>query len=264
MTYETLSIDIQGSVAYVTLNRPQAKNAMNYKMMDELYQVFTGWKDNRDIRAVVLSGADGVFCAGGDIKEMRSSNMPSTDQAGNLDDMLTAVNEASQVVIAKIEGVALGGGLGLVCVSDIAIASRTAKMGLPEVRLGIAPSFISPYVLRRIGLTRARELMLTGRRFDGQKALEYGFVHQVCEPEDLDNAIDDMLREINYSAPGAISAIKALMFAVEGQPTADTVTYRADLLNRLRASEEGQEGMLSFIEKRPAKWVEQGEPDAPE
>lgn len=256
MELETLSVKIVGSVAHVTLNRPQAKNAMNYRMMNELYHVFTGWKDNREIRAVVLSGADGVFCAGGDIKEMRSSNMPSGEQAGNLDAMLTAVNQASQVVIAKIEGVALGGGLGLVCVSDIAISSTTAKMGLPEVRLGIAPSFISPYVLKRIGFTRARELMLTGRRFDGHKALEYGFVHQVCEPEDLDTCVDDMLKEINYSAPNAISAIKELMFTVDAQPTTDTVAYRAELLNRLRASEEGQEGMLSFIEKRPANWVE--------
>ncbi len=264
MNYETLAIDIQGHVAHVTLNRPHAKNAMNYKMMDELYQVFTGWKDNFDIRAVVLSGADGVFCAGGDIKEMRASTMPSGQQAGNLDEMLTAVNEASQVVIAKIEGVALGGGLGLVCVSDIAIASSTAKMGLPEVRLGIAPAFISPYVLKRIGLTRSRELMLTGRRFSGSEALTYGFIHQVCESEDLDKCIDDMLREINYNAPQAISAIKALMFQVDEQPTSDTVAYRADLLNKLRASEEGQEGMLSFIEKRPANWVKQGGSDAPQ
>jgi len=255
MTFETLKIEIQGSVAHVTLNRPQAKNAMNYKMMDEIYQVFTDWQDNREIRAVVLSGADGVFCAGGDIKEMQANTAPSSEQAGNLDNMLTAVNQASQVVIAKIEGVALGGGLGLVCVSDIAIASATAKIGLPEVRLGIAPSFISPYVIQRVGFTRARELMLTGRRFDGHKAFEYGFVHEVCEPEDLDNCVSAILKEINYSAPGAISAIKQLMFTVDGQPTENTAGYRAELLNQLRMSDEGQEGMLSFIQKRPAKWV---------
>lgn len=264
MNYETITIDIQGSVAYVILNRPEARNAMNFRMVEELYTLFTDWKANRDIRAVVLSGADGMFCAGGDIKEMRANHVPSIESGGNLDNMLTAVNEAAQVVIAKIEGAALGGGLGLVCVSDIAVASTTAKMGLPEVRLGIAPSFISPYVLQRIGLTRARELMLTGTRFSGQQALDYGVIHYVCDSQRLNQKIDDILIEVQYCAPGAIAAIKELMFAVENQSTNTTVEYRADLLNRLRASDEGQEGMLSFIEKRPAKWVLQGESDAPQ
>ena len=264
MNYETLTIDIQGSVAYITLNRPQARNAMNFRMVEELYTLFTDLKPNRDIRAIVLSGADGVFCAGGDIKEMRANTVPSIESGGNLDHMLSAVNHASQIVIAKVEGVALGGGLGLICVSDIAIASTTAKIGMPEVRLGIAPAFISPYVLQRIGLTRTRELMLTGRRLSGKEALKYGLVHHVCEPKDLDTYIDDILREIQQCAPGAIAATKELLFTVHNQPTDNTVEYRANLLNRLRSSEEGQEGMLSFIEKRPPKWVRQGEPDAPQ
>lgn len=261
MEYETLKINNNSSIAHVTLNRPQARNAMNFRMVEELCTLFTEWKTNRDIRAVVLSGADGVFCAGGDIKEMRANNIPPKDNAGNLDNMLTAINQASQIVISKIEGVALGGGLGLVCVSDIAIASTTAVMGLPEVRLGIAPSYISPYVLQRIGLTRARELMLTGRRFKGQEALTYGLVHAIAEPNDLDQQLDKILSDIQHCAPNAIAAIKELLFEVDHQPTNETVTYRANLLNQLRTSEEGQEGMLSFIEKRPANWVIQGKPD---
>lgn len=259
MKFETLNIEIADTIAYVQLNRPEARNAMNFQMVDDLYHLFTGWKNNRDIRAVVLSGAGGIFCAGGDIKEMRDNIVPSIESAGNLDTMLSAVNEASQVVIAKVEGAALGGGLGLVCVSDIAIASTTAQIGLPEVRLGIAPSFISPYVLQRIGVTRSRELMLTGRRFNGIEAQAYGLVHYVCEPSEIDQRLNDILAEIQFSAPGAISAIKQLIFTVSDQPIADTVAYRADLLNQLRSSEEGQEGMMSFIEKRPAKWVIQGE-----
>lgn len=264
MNYETLIIELQGSVAHVKLNRPEARNAMNFRMVEELYTLFTEWKTNRDIRAVVLSGAGGIFCAGGDIKEMRANHVPSIESGSNLDKMLDAVNRASQVVITKIEGAALGGGLGLVCVSDIAVASTKVQMGLPEVRLGIAPSFISPYVLQRIGFTRSRDLMLTGRRFDGHEALAYGFVHYVSEPEMLDQQIDVILKEIQFSAPGAIAAIKDLIFTVENQPTENTVEYRANLLNQLRESEEGQEGMLSFIEKRPAKWVTQGESDAPQ
>ena len=264
MNYKTLKIDIEGSVAYVTLNRPEARNAMNFLMVEELYTFFTDLKPNRDIRAIVLSGADNMFCAGGDIKEMRSNTVPSIESGGNLDNMLSAVNQSSQVVIAKIEGAALGGGLGLVCVSDIAIATTNTQFGLPEVRLGITPAFISPYVLQRIGLTRARELMLTGRRINGKEALTYGLIHHVTEPKDLETHIYDMLGEIKFCAPEAIAATKELMFAVNQQPTENTVAYRANLLNRLRTSEEGQEGMLSFIEKRPAKWVVQGEADAPQ
>lgn len=262
MKFETLNVEISDTVALVQLNRPEARNAMNFQMVEDIYQLFTGWKNNRDIRAVVLSGSGGIFCAGGDIKEMRENTVPSIESAGNLDTMLSAVNEASQVVIAKVEGAALGGGLGLVCVSDIAIASTTAQIGLPEVRLGIAPSFISPYVLQRIGVTRSRELMLTGRRFDGVEAHTYGLVHYVCETSEIDHRINEILAEIQFSAPGAISAIKQLIFAVNNQPIANTVAYRADLLNQLRSSEEGQEGMMSFIEKRHAKWVIQGESHA--
>ena len=259
MNYNTLNIDKQGHVAYVRLNRPHARNAMNFRMVEELCTLFTEWKSNRDIRAVVLSGAGGIFCAGGDIKEMRETSVPSREHGGNLDNMLQAVNHASQIVIAKIEGVALGGAMGLVCVCDIALASTTAQFGLPEVRLGIAPSFISPYVLQRIGLTRARELMLTGRRFNGEKALEYGLVHHVHPPDKLNQGLDDILNGIQHCAPNSIASIKEMIFTVNDQPTAATLDYRANLLNQLRTSEEGQEGMLSFIEKRPARWVAQGE-----
>jgi isohexenylglutaconyl-CoA hydratase len=262
LQFETLTIDIHEAHAYVTLNRPHARNAMNYRMVEELYTLFTGWKNNRAIRAVVLQGADGMFCAGGDLKEMRENAVPASESGGNLDNMLKAVNQASQVVIAKIEGAALGGGLGLLCVSDIALASRTAQMGMPEVRLGIAPSFISPYVLKRIGLTRSRELMLTGRRFSGDEAKAYGLVHEVCETQELDGRVEATLNQIRQCAPGAIAAIKQLLFDVVDVPTDETVTYRADLLDRLRTGDEGQEGMMSFIEKRSAKWVLQGEADA--
>lgn len=252
--YQTLLIEQKDFALSVMLNRPQAKNAMNNQMIAELTQLFTALRDERHIRAIILSGADGVFCAGGDIKEMREHPMPAADSAHNLDQMLQAVNQASQVVIAKIEGVALGGGLGLVCVSDIAIASDEAKFGLPEVRLGIAPAFISPYILQRVGLTRARELMLTGRRFSGKLAQEYGLVHEACSPDQLTHFVDVELDEIRHCAPHAIAAIKRLIFDVYGKTPDDTLDYRAELLNCLRASDEGQEGLSAFIEKRAPNW----------
>lgn len=252
---ETLLVEQKDFTVYVTLNRPETRNAMNTKMVAELTHVFTDLRDNRNVRAVILSGADGTFCSGGDIKEMRENPMPTEDSASNLDTMLRTVNQASQVVIAKVEGAALGGGFGLVCVSDIAIASEDAKFGLPEVRLGVAPSFISPFVLQRIGLTRARELMLTGRRFGGKLAQAYGIVHECCAPEQLDHFIEVELDEIRQAAPHAIAAIKELIFTVHQQPLEQTMSYRAELLNNLRKGEEAQEGLLSFLEKRPAKWV---------
>lgn len=257
-----VTLDAPARLAHVTLNRPESKNAMNFKMVAELYQVFTALKGNRDIRAVLLSGEGGTFCAGGDIKEMRENTVPATENAGNLDAMLRAVNTADQIVIARIEGAALGGGFGLACVSDMAIASTTAQFGLPEVRLGVAPAFISPFVLNRIGLTRARELMLSGRRFNGEKAYEYGIVHQAVTPEELDNAVNWVLDDVRHCAPNAVAATKALIFEVLGKPLDDTVTYRANLLNTLRAGTEAQEGMLAFMQKRLPSWAGRDDHDS--
>lgn len=252
---ETLLVEQQDFTMYVTLNRPETRNAMNFQMVGELTQVFTQLRDRRDVRAIILSGSEGTFCSGGDIKEMRENPVPATESANNLDNMLRAVNQASQVVIAKVEGAAMGGGFGLVCVSDIAIADEETKFALPEVRLGIAPSYISPFVLQRIGLTRARELMLTGRRFNGKLAQVYGIVHEACSNDQLNHFIEVELDEIRQCAPGAIAAIKDLIFNVYRKPLDDTVAYRAELLNTLRTGKEAQEGLLSFIEKRAPVWV---------
>jgi isohexenylglutaconyl-CoA hydratase len=252
---ETLRVEFGDFTAHVTLNRPEVRNAMNFKMVEEITHVFAALRDNRDVRCVVLSGAGGTFCAGGDIKEMRENNVPNGAARVNLDVMLRTVNQASQVVIARVEGAALGGGLGLVCVSDIAIASEDANFGLPEVRLGISPAFISPFVLQRLGLTRTRELMLTGRRFGSVEALDYGLVHLTCATDEIDDCVRVQLNDIRLCAPGAIAATKELIFTVLENALDDTVEYRANLLNTLRTGAEAQEGMQAFLEKRPAAWV---------
>lgn len=243
-------------LAHVTLNRPDAKNAMNSRMVEELFTVFEGLRGNRAIRTILLSGANGTFCSGGDIREMRENPVPFQNERVDLDRMLRACNTADQIVITKVEGAALGGGFGLVCVSDIALATTTAQFGLPEVRLGIAPAFISPFVIERVGLTRARELMLTGRRFNGALAASYGLVHGAVPPEELDITIEQLLSDVQHSAPNAVAATKALIFAVKDQSLDDSVSYRATLLNSLRQSDEAQEGLLAFLQKRPAAWAE--------
>lgn len=258
--YETLLLTFDGPFAYLTLNRPHVRNAMNAQMVLDLTAAFESLAASHDVRAVILSGADGTFCAGGDLQELAAAVQdPDYDplrDASQFDALLQAVQRAPQVVVARVEGAALGGGFGLVCVSDIAVAAATAKMGLPEVRLGLVPALISPYVIARVGPTRARELMLSGRRFDGVSAHEYGIVHDVCPPEVLDVALKRVLDDLRQCSPQALAACKRLILEVSDKPLPESLAYRADLLRTLRASVEGQEGMLAFAMKRPPRWAQ--------
>lgn len=261
-SFETLAVVLDGPVARITLNRPDVKNAMNSLMVLEITAAFEALRDDRSIRAVVLAGAGGTFCAGGDIKEMAASfqagELDASRSAAALDVMLRMVNTAPQVVVAQVAGAAMGGGFGLVCVSDVAVASSEARMGLPEVRLGLVPALISPYVIQRLGFTRARELMLTGRRFSGELARDYGIVHEVCLPEDLETRVNAVLNEIQQCGPNALAACKQLLFTVAGKELDETVEFRANLLSSLRRSEEGMEGMMAFAQKRPPQWAVKG------
>jgi isohexenylglutaconyl-CoA hydratase len=255
--FETLTLTLAPPFAYLILNRPEVKNAMNAKMVLEITAAFATLKENREVRAVVLSGAGGTFCAGGDLKELAAAFQSGgmNENLGALDTMLRTVNQAPQVVIAKIEGAAMGGGFGVVCVSDIAIASADAKMGMPEVRMGLVPALISPFVIQRVGLTRARELMLTGRRFGGEEAKQYGIVQEVCAPAELGAKVEAILDEIRPCSPNAIAACKRLIFEAMNPNLDATTEYRANLLAELRQSEEAQEGMMAFMQKRPARWT---------
>lgn len=257
--FETIILSLAPPFAHITLNRPDARNAMNAQMIRELLEAFEALADNRDVRAIVLGAAGTAFCVGGDIQEMAAiSQQPQEENiayASRVDAMLRAVNQAPQAIIARVQGAAMGGGLGLVCVSDIAIASADATFGLPEVRLGLAPAMISPFVIQRLGLTRTRELMLTGRRFGAEQAREFGLVHERCVPDELDNRVQAILDELRQCSPNAIAACKRLLFEVMDKDPDATVDYRARMLLDLRRSEEGQEGMMSFVEKRPPKWA---------
>jgi isohexenylglutaconyl-CoA hydratase len=258
--YQTLSVEIAPPFAHITLNRPETRNAMNFEMVDELLSVFVGMKERIDIRAVVLSGAGGHFCSGGDIADLAQAASMTPDEQDDvtrrLDAMLRAVNQAPQIVVAKLQGAVLGGGFGLACVSDIAIAAENASFGLPEVRLGLAPALIAPFVIQRIGLTQARRLMLTGERFDGHKALGYGLVHELYPVEQLEGRIASLLHDLRLCAPNAIRVIKALMHESVSKSLDETVAYRAHLLNTIRGGDEGQEGMSAFLSKRKPRWAE--------
>lgn len=258
--YETLEITQTGSVAFLNLNRPAARNAMNRQMVRDLLAYFTSIRDDRTVRVVVVGANGPIFCAGGDIKEMQAGF--SEDEATQVahvalfDEMLTAVATAPQVTIAKIHGSVLGGGVGLVCVTDIAIAAADASLGLPEVRLGLVPAVISPYVVARVGLAKARQLMLSGARLNGREAAAAGLVTTAVQPDTLDTAVQEQVNTLLQASPQALAACKELLFTVSERPPTETAVARVQLLHRLRTSAEGQEGMLAFIQKRPPAWVE--------
>ena len=254
--YQTITCEVSGPIATITLNRPDARNAMSNQMVGELARCFEtlAGEDGVDVRAIMLRAAGNVFCAGGDVRDLRSLETPEESDATleRLDSLLRAVNEAPQVVIARIQGAAMGGGLGLVCVSDVAIAGESATFGLPETRLGVAPSLISPYVLARVGLTQARRLMLTGTRIPATEAREIGLVHEVVPDAELDQRVESIVGDILRCAPQALRECKRLLFGLASGSV--TLGDRAALLRRLRSGEEAQAGMLAFLTKQPAPW----------
>ena len=257
-SFSTIYVNIAQPFAAITLNRPRVRNAMNFQMVDELIAAFEELAALDDVRAVVISGADGNFCAGGDLSELQSTALSESDREARLarlDTLLRTVNRSPKVVIAKVDGAALGAGFGLVCVSDIAIASTTASFGLPEARLGTAPAISAPYVIQRIGLTRTRLLMLTGVRFDGVSAHEYGLVHEVCPAEILDQCVDAILTEVRECSPSALAACKSLIWESVDHSPANSLAFRTHLLNTLHQSSDAQEGLQAFRAKRPPRWA---------
>ena len=263
---ETLLLREDGFVLHVTLNRPEARNAMSLQMTQELRAVFTAIADSASIRAVVLRGAAGHFCAGGDIKDMAGARLRAVESGNDeayaelnraFGHMITQVNHAPQVVIAVLEGAVMGGGFGLACVSDLAIALADTKFALPETSLGILPAQIAPFVVQRVGFTQARRLALLGARFDGAEAARVGIAHQVvADTAALEAVLVTTLEQVRKCAPQASRATKALLHRVGNEPLEGLLDDAARQFARAVAGPEGAEGTLAFVQKRPAKWAE--------
>ena len=245
----TIRVERGGDVLRVTLARPERRNAFDAAVIAEVTEAFA---DVGDARVVVLAGDGPAFCAGADVEWQRSSIELSYDE--NVEDyrrlwqMLNAVWRCPAPVVARIQGYALGGGSGLTCCCDIAVAAPDAVFGFSEVRLGIIPAVISPMVLARIGPAAARRYILTGERIDAQTALRIGLVHDVAE--DLDAAVDRVVAGILAGGPIAVREAKRLV--LEPGDEADLLARAAER----RTSDEGQEGLRAFLEKRPASWSE--------
>lgn len=267
---ETILLSKSGIALFITLNRPESRNAMSLQMVNELMAVFEIIKDDTSVRAVVLRGAGGHFCAGGDIKDMGAAHVALAAQKkkhnSDVSDpfyqlnrqfgrLITAVNSAPHVVIAVLEGAVLGGGFGLACVSDIAIASAAAKFGLPESGLGIPPAQIAPFVVARIGLTQARRLALLGVRFDGNEAKNLGIVHYACADSDaIDKQLNEVLSQVNRCAPLANRMTKEIILAVGSKPLEKLLDDAALQFSQAVQGCEGVEGTTAFIEKRDPNW----------
>lgn len=259
MAYEFLTVERQGPVERVTLNRPDVRNAFNERVIAEL----TAWAHTahqNPPRAVVLAGAGKVFSAGADAAWM--ARMAGYSHDDNVRDaragasMFLAINTIPAIVIGRIHGAALGGGSGLAAVCDIVVAEDRAIFGFTETKLGILPAMISPYVLQKIGASAARELFLTGMRFDAAKAKAIGLVHEVVAAEALDATVERYLAEALSASPTAVARSKALIPKVLDRSPADVMDITAEAIAAQRVSPEGQEGLTAFLDKRTPAWNE--------
>jgi methylglutaconyl-CoA hydratase len=259
MTYETILFSKEGEIARVFFNRPEVHNSFNSTMIKEVEAVFEKVKADKSIRVVVLSGKGKSFCAGADINWLREIINYSFEQnlkeSLQLAEVLYKIYMLPKATVAMVNGTAIGGGNGFLSACDIAVASEEAKFGLSEVKIGLVPAAISPYVIRRIGQSKAREYFLTGKRISARKALEIGLISEVVPHDKLRKTVDGIANLLLSSGPGAIAACKELIHRVPEMSFDEVKEYTARVIANLRVSEEGQEGMASFLEKRKPKWT---------
>ncbi len=246
-------------VLTLTIDRPEVKNAFDGAVQEALTTAFTEVDD--DVRVVVVTGAGDVFSAGADLTWMRSAVDASFEDnvAGShrFESMLAAVDTCPAPVVARVNGHCLAGALGLVTCADVAVAVRGSLFGFSETRLGLAPAMISHYAVRRTGIGAARRYLLTGERFDADRALDLGLVTEVVDDRDaLDTSVGGLVDALLAAAPGAVRDTKRLLATIAATPDpADTVDARVELIARRRVSEEGQAGMAAFFDRQPPPWV---------
>jgi isohexenylglutaconyl-CoA hydratase len=265
---KTLLLRFERGVLHAVLNRPEARNAMSLVMVRELSDLLASIEARRDVRAVVLRGAGGHFSAGGDVKDMAAARAAEPGPDGKdpiaavnaqFGELVARVNHAPQVVVALLEGSVFGGGFGLACVADVAIALHSATFGLPETGLGLPPAQIAPFLVQRLGLSQARRLAVTGARFDGAEAARIGLVHEAhADTVSLEAALSRVLEQVMRCAPDAIAATKRILLAshrLHAEPGA-LIEQAARLFAEAARGPEGQEGMMAFIEKRLPVWAE--------
>lgn len=257
--YETLRIDVDArGVATVILNRPDKHNSLNAMLISELSEAVRVLAEDSSVRIVVLTGAGKSFCAGGDFNWF-ASNVEKTraervEQSASLAQLLRRLDTLPKPLIGRINGAAYGGGVGMISVCDYTIGAEGAKFGLTEVRLGLLPANISPYVVARIGAAASRETMLSGALFDTARAERIGLLTEVVAPEALDEAVERVVQAHLQAAPGAVADTKRLIAYVAGHDLDDSMIYTADRLADAWETEEGIEGINGFLNKGTPSW----------
>jgi methylglutaconyl-CoA hydratase len=254
----TIDVRRDGSVERVTLNRPDVRNALNDELIAELTEWASSIRHARGVRVAVLGGAGKTFSAGADVawmsKAIAYSQEENVRDAERLSAMFAALDRLPVPLIGRIQNAALGGGSGLAAVCDVVVADDQAVFGFTEVKLGIVPAVISPFVLAKIGRSAARELFLTGTRFPATRAREIGLVHAVVPLNRLDEAVESYIKEFLAAGPQAIAAAKTLIADVADRTIDEARPLTARTIAERRVSPEGQEGLRAFLEKRPPSW----------
>jgi methylglutaconyl-CoA hydratase len=259
MDYKTLSIRRDGFVEHVTLNRPDVRNAFNPQLIHELTVWAGSVGDRPDVRVAVLSGAGKTFSAGADLAWMaetaRYTQEENLHDARRLAWLFESLDTLAVPLVGLVHGAALGGGAGLVAVCDIVIAEQMTVFGFTEVKLGIVPAAIAPYVIAKIGRSAVRELFLTGARFSAAHAQGLGLVHRLAAADQMETAVAEVLAELASSGPGAMRVAKRLIRELAARSADDVTSLTSETIAARRVSAEGQEGLRAFLEKRPPKWV---------
>ena len=259
---ETLIFETTNGRLDLIFNRPDQRNAVNSQMAAEFARTVEWLSTNEDIRIVVLRGAGGNFCAGGDIKErVAMAAIPTEYDTDPIlcDNMAAgqaflAFENLPQTTIAAIEGAAFGGGMGYACLADITIVAKSAILGMPETTLGVAPAQIASFVVQRIGLSRARQLALSAEIFNGEKAYEYGIAHYLCEDGGLEELVNKVVAKVLKCAPKANAATKQIMLNATTLTKQEMVTYAAKIFATLNRGGEAQEGQSAFVQRRQPDW----------
>lgn len=259
MKYTTLKYEKDGRIGRVTFNRPEIHNAFNGTVITEMSSLFSELEKDDDLRVILLTGAGKSFCAGADLNWMREVVNQSFEEnlaeSNALADLFYQIYTFKRPVIGRINGAAIGGGTGFVAVCDIAIAARSAKFSFSEVKIGVVPACIGPYVIRKMGEGKARELFITGERMKAMRAFEVGLVNKVVDDDHLDREVDELLKVILTSGPEAVAMAKKLVSEVPLMTPDQFKLFTAEMIARLRISDEGQEGMDAFLNKRKPNWV---------
>jgi methylglutaconyl-CoA hydratase len=260
MNYTTIETERKQGIAYIWLNRPDVRNAMNAQMFTDLHHALDTVIADSAVRVIVLGGRGKAFCAGGDLSWMKTAKEMSIEQA-KADSMplaflLRKIHDCPKPTVARVHGPAFAGGMGLVAACDVAVCSRDVKFSLSEVKLGLIPATISPYVVKAMGANQSRRYFITGEVLDAVEAHRIGFVHEQVPAEDLDACLNKILGHLIQGAPNALKETKQLLLDVTHTTIDDALSEdTAGRIARIRASDEAQEGIKAFFEKRAPSWI---------